>query len=304
MKLEELTKQQIILLTLLVSFVTSIATGIVTVTLLGQTPPGTTQIVNRILERTIEKVVPDKQGASIVMKEKTVVVKEEDLITKSIENGSKSIVRIYEKPQKQPESDLKKENNNILGDFVGIGTVISADGMMATNSVGLFNWKKYIVSTYDNRIFDMEIVSYGESINLANIITDQKSNEKYIFNPIILSESKNLKLGQSVVAISGESRDIVSVGIVSSIIQDRVAEKENPDKTKDIQSETIKNKTIEIQTTIQPLRIGGVPILNSFGEVIALNVISKDKFILIPSDNINEQIKLFTAESAKSQVKK
>jgi len=304
MKLEELTKQQIILLTLLVSFVTSIATGIVTVTLLGQTPPGTTQIVNRILERTIEKVVPDKQGASIVMKEKTVVVKEEDLITKSIENGSKSIVRIYEKPQKQPESDLKKENNNILGDFVGIGTVISADGMMTTNSVGLFNWKKYIVSTYDNRIFDMEIVSYGESINLANIITDQKSNEKYIFNPIILSESKNLKLGQSVVAISGESRNIVSVGIVSSIIQDSVAEKENPDKTKDTQNETTKNKIIEIQTTIQPLRIGGVPILNSFGEVIALNVISKDKFILIPSDNINEQIKLFTAESTKNQVKK
>lgn len=304
MKLEELTKQQIILLALLVSFVTSIATGIVTVTLLGQTPPGTTQIVNRILERTIEKVVPDKQGASIVMKEKTVVVKEEDLITKSIENGSKSIVRIYEKPQKQPESDLKKENNNILGDFVGIGTVISADGMMTTNSVGLFNWKKYIVSTYDNRIFDMEIVSYGESINLANIITDQKSNEKYIFNPIILSESKNLKLGQSVVAISGESRNIVSVGIVSSIIQDSVAEKENPDKTKDTQNETTKNKIIEIQTTIQPLRIGGVPILNSFGEVIALNVISKDKFILIPSDNINEQIKLFTAESTKNQVKK
>lgn len=304
MKLEELTKQQIILLALLVSFVTSIATGIVTVTLLGQTPPGTTQIVNRILERTIEKVVPDKQGASIVMKEKTVVVKEEDLITKSIENGSKSIVRIYEKPQKQPESDLKKENNNILGDFVGIGTVISADGMMTTNSVGLFNWKKYIVSTYDNRIFDMEIVSYGESINLANIITDQKSNEKYIFNPIILSESKNLKLGQSVVAISGESRNIVSVGIVSSIIQDSVTEKENPDKTKDTQNETTKNKIIEIQTTIQPLRIGGVPILNSFGEVIALNVISKDKFILIPSDNINEQIKLFTAESTKNQVKK
>ena len=51
MDMEELSKSQIILLTLLVSFVTSIATGIVTVSLMNQAPPAIAQTVNRIIER-------------------------------------------------------------------------------------------------------------------------------------------------------------------------------------------------------------------------------------------------------------
>ncbi len=95
MDIERLTKMQIVLLTLLVSFVTSIATGIVTVTLMDQAPPAITQTINRVVERTVEKVVPDKpQGANVITKEVTVVVKEDDLITDSIEKNSKSVVRI------------------------------------------------------------------------------------------------------------------------------------------------------------------------------------------------------------------
>src|SRR3989338_10938680 len=96
MEIEKLNKTQIILLTLLTSFVTSIATGIVTVTLLEQAPPVVTQTINRVVESTIEKVIPS-QGTSVVTKETTVVVKEDDLIAKSIENDSLSLARIFEK---------------------------------------------------------------------------------------------------------------------------------------------------------------------------------------------------------------
>ena len=94
MDLEHLTKHQIILLTLLVSFVTSIATGIVTVSLMDQAPTGVTRVVNQIVEHTVEKVIPSTQGAAVVTTEKTVVVKDDDLAAQSIATVQKSLVRI------------------------------------------------------------------------------------------------------------------------------------------------------------------------------------------------------------------
>ena len=72
MDMEHLSKSQIVLLTLLVSFVTSIATGIVTVSLMDQAPPAIAQTVNRIIERTVEKVVSSGQSAAatVVTQEK------------------------------------------------------------------------------------------------------------------------------------------------------------------------------------------------------------------------------------------
>src|SRR3989344_4276974 len=93
MDLEQLTKHQILLLTLLVSFVTSIATGIVTVSLMDQAPEGVTRVINQIVERTVETVVPSTQGAAVAT-ETTVVIKQDELVPQSIAAVQKSIVRI------------------------------------------------------------------------------------------------------------------------------------------------------------------------------------------------------------------
>src|SRR5882757_6329534 len=95
MDLEDLSKHQVVLLTLLVSFVTSIATGIVTVSLMSQAPVGVTRVVNQIVEHTVQTVVPATQGAAAAtVTEKTVVVKDDDLAAQSIGKAQKAIIRI------------------------------------------------------------------------------------------------------------------------------------------------------------------------------------------------------------------
>ena len=102
MEIEELSKSQIILLTLLVSFITSIATGIVTVSLMDQAPPIIAQTVNRVIERTVETVVPKGQTAStVVTQEKTVIVKETDLISQAVKKVPPSSAST-QAPQSRP----------------------------------------------------------------------------------------------------------------------------------------------------------------------------------------------------------
>lgn len=62
MDIKDLNKSQLILLAVLLSFVTSIATGITTVTLMQQAPDSVTVPVTRIIRETVEKIVPVESG--------------------------------------------------------------------------------------------------------------------------------------------------------------------------------------------------------------------------------------------------
>jgi hypothetical protein len=77
--MEDLNKNQIVLLTVLISFVTSIATGIMTVSLLQEAPIEVTKNINRIVEKTIETVTPATILTPSQKEITTVIVKEEML---------------------------------------------------------------------------------------------------------------------------------------------------------------------------------------------------------------------------------
>ena len=62
MDIKDLNKSQLILLALLISFVTSIASAIATVSLMEQVPAPVTQTINRVIQNTIEKIVPSDVG--------------------------------------------------------------------------------------------------------------------------------------------------------------------------------------------------------------------------------------------------
>lgn len=97
MDIEDLNKTQLLLLTLLVNFVTSIATGVIIVSLLDDTSPTVTQTVNRIVERTVESVAeaPAVIPGIIPPKETAAAPTDEERRTAALSMVSVRSVAIY-----------------------------------------------------------------------------------------------------------------------------------------------------------------------------------------------------------------
>ena len=197
MDLEHLTKHQILLLTLLVSFVTSIATGIVTVALMDQAPAGVTRVINQIVERTVDTVTPSDQGAAAAT---TVVIKDDDLAAQSIAQVQQSIVRIVERGSDQ---------------LLTRGILVDAKGLAIADRAAL-------AATGDT-VFDALLAS-GERVP-AVMRSDSSGTFALLdvvvgtstFSPAVLGSASDLKLGQSVIRIGGTGADTVGVGVIARL---------------------------------------------------------------------------------------
>ena len=199
-----MSKHQIVLLTLLVSFISSIATGIVTVSLLGQAPPGVTKTINQIVEHTIQTVVPATQtSAAAVVTQKTVVVKDDDLTAQSIASVQKSIVRIVGKGDDQ---------------LIARGVIVDSKGTAITDSGAL------IASPFANfeaimpggeRVPVVLPKTFGTSTPLVAVsLTIGTTTD---FTPATIADQSKLQLGQSLVRIGGLGTDIVGEGIIAAL---------------------------------------------------------------------------------------
>ena len=204
--MEDLTKHQLILLVLLITFVTSIATGIITFTLLQQAPVEVTQQINRVVERTIERVVPaDGQPAKTTT---TVVVSEEDRILEAITKNEKSIVRL---------KTVGADGSEI---FAGIGLVISADGVIVSDLRSYNAASTYKISFSDGKTYPSGKIFTDNEKGLVFVQTTipQNENPKYIFYPAVFGDSNGLKVGQTLVAISGRDSNAASVGRIFQLV--------------------------------------------------------------------------------------
>lgn len=173
--MEDLTKQQIVLVTLLVSFVTSIATGIITVSMMNQAPQTFTQTVNRVVERTIERVVPD---ASLVKAIEPKIITLEDQVATASEVGQKSIVKILDEENKViATSPIISKNGKVIAFIPSSGkySLIYADGQ---------KYPATVASTTDS------------------FVTLVPSSDKKF---VPLAFAKESKIGKTVVLISGEN---------------------------------------------------------------------------------------------------
>lgn len=199
--MEHLSKQQIILLTLLVSFVTSIATGIVTVSLMDQAPMGVTQTINRVVERTIEKVVSDSSAQTA--KVAGAGIGAVDITAEAVEKVYKSLVRI--KPQ-----------SGGVDTVTGLGIVVSKEGVIVTDKASVAPIANPVAVFHDGQQFPIQVIQSQIDGDIVFVVPLIPTNEKdRVIIPATFSSS--IKLGQAVLALSGKNADSLSQGIMEKV---------------------------------------------------------------------------------------
>jgi len=258
--MEQLNKHQLILLALLVSFVTSIATGIVTVALMDQAPQSVSQTINRVVERTIQQVVSPATTTinTVNTIKETVVVNEDDQVVNTISKNSGSLIRIF-----RTNTDITSGTDAMT--FVGIGVAVSDDNIIATDNSLISDGGKYFTSFSDGKLRDLNVLrsSPGEQIALLKIVADATTTMN--LSKTILSKN-DIKLGQSIVYIGGQTKNSVAVGIVSSL------------GTKDVVINTPNSNATTTQTIVSSIEttfpsnnlISGGPLLNLSGEIVGI----------------------------------
>ncbi len=198
--MEHLNKTQLVLLALLISFVSSIATGIVTVTLMQQAPSGVTQTINRVVEKTIEKVIPIK-GPTLT---ETKIIKEEDFVVAAVASNSTGVVRITI----SAEPSLGNP-----GGEIGNGLILSGDGYIVTDSgtvVAVDNI--YYAVTSDDQILQLSRVADKKGFTFFKVLNKEKMPAPKL-SPVVFADSDKVKVGQSVVSLGSSA----ATGIVSSL---------------------------------------------------------------------------------------
>ncbi len=256
--MNDLNAQQIVLLTLLVSFVTSIATGIVTVSLLEQAPEPVTQTINRIVEKTVERVVmeptPETDNKPTEKEVVTVVVKEEDLTIEAVKKNSGSLVRLYEKA-----GDLKQ--------FIAFGIVINAQGEFIVDSSKILPRADYIAA-YSNGEFEVK-TAYKPTGAAFAILAPQAAEGVTGFDSATFGDASGLQLGQTVISIGGQTSAAVSTGIVTQIEKD---------------TDTVKS----IETSIASSGFAGTMFVTLKGDIVGMGMSTSGSSIFIPAMTIKE----------------
>lgn len=272
--MEDLTKHQLILLVLLVTFISSIGTSIITFTLLAEAPVEVTQNISRVVEKTIERVVTEEGKPEKVVE--TIVVNEEDQIVEAIAKIDKSVVRF---------KTLSADGSTIVA---GLGVVVDVQGMIVYSLANFNPATTYDLVFYDGKIYPVAKTYIDNKNGLVFVqpMILRSETTKYNFHPATLGDSSTLKVGQSLIAITGRDSNAASIGRIRQLA---VAE----DK-------------ITINSIFSDIAVGrsyaGSPVLNLSGNVIGLElpVVESDRtYSYLPINMVKTAISVANVELAK-----
>lgn len=195
MNIEELSKAQLLLLTILVNFVMSVATAILTVSLLDHAPAFVTQTVNRVVERTIETVT----AAAPTSIMQAPAPSNQDLVTAAIGAAASRVVAIY------------ATETGTSTPAVSVGTFLPKQGVVVTAAQDLLPKNALIEftnGTHQKALLSRQggqlaVYSFADNATLPKIAS------------VNLIPSTDLRLGQTVLAVSTDGS--ASTGIIARV---------------------------------------------------------------------------------------
>ena len=192
--MNELSKQQIILLALLVSFVTSLSTGIVTVSLMDQAPSGVTRTITQVIQQTVAGAVPSTATSSVT----AVSIAVSDQVADATAVVTPSIVRL---------------RDGDTGPVKGLGLIVSSSGTIITdkNLMDSLDQPQAIFS--DGTVSAVTITRFQVEGDIAFLAPATALSTKV--KPISFADS--VRLGQSVWSLFGTSTYSLSQGIASEL---------------------------------------------------------------------------------------
>lgn len=191
--------------------------------------------------------------------------------------------------------DLKSQGKQVVGQ--GSGFVIRDDGLIVTNKhVVAEQNADYQVIFGSGKKFDAKVVATDPVNDLALLKISGKKYGK--FPAAILGDSKELQMGQTVIAIGnalGELNNSVTKGVVSALNRAILASDSAGGQTERLV------KIIQTDAAINPGNSGG-PLVNSFGEVVgvntAVNLGAENIGFAIPVDDVKFVLESFESSGA------
>jgi hypothetical protein len=186
MDMKELNKSQLILLAVLLSFVTSIATGITTVTLMQQAPDSFTVPVNRVIKQTVEKI-QQVEGKTVTQ---TVIVKEEDLVVDAIAKNKSSVFAIS-----------KDGYDGGVPISLGQGFVINSDGVIVADGALVPSKEDYFVTNESGKFKAEFLFKDNAGFSFLKIGEPVDPIHKVSFTVPAFIDLSKIKIGQKIIIL-------------------------------------------------------------------------------------------------------
>lgn len=291
MDINDLNKTQLILIALLLSFVTSIATGIVTVSLMEQAPPGVTQTINRVVEKTVQVVEPQKEAQIIT--EQT-VIRESDMVADAIKKNQPGYVSLYTKT-----SEAVKEE-------IASGFVVNSDGLAATTDsvVAAYNdtnvFAEYGGKEYNTQLVSFDLERYVVIVRLVDPENvDESSNGN--FKPVSLRENPVISLGKTVVAVDTTNDTSIGAGMVTRIeMEDTSSEDTGDEKNTEEMRIRYIHTSVEMDKSVE-----GGPLMLVDGSIVGVNFVSNEGAILAtPITAVDKMLRSISQEGLEASIQK